>query len=181
MGNKAAFALFGMSGLLILFATYVSFLPDLIESKAEVNVKASKGDILTYLSRAEDWSEWLFHPDVKSSSSWRIMNAGKTSGEGSVLKWFSESIGDGGLEIKKIKDDLIVFERISDNGAFEDRGYLYLIPTDSSTTIKLIDSLSIKSNVIARYDAQDDSYIQHIDSINLEVLKRLKMNLEVQK
>ena len=109
------------------------------------------------------------------------MNAGKTSGEGSVLKWFSESIGDGGLEIKKIKDDLIVFERISDNGAFEDRGYLYLIPTDSSTTIKLIDSLSIKSNVIARYDAQDDSYIQHIDSINLEVLKRLKMNLEVQK
>lgn len=181
MENKAAIALFGMSGLLILFAAYVSFLPDILESKAEVKVKASKTDVVRYLTRARDWETWLFKPEIKESSSWRTMASGKDTGEGSVLKWFSESIGDGGLEIKKIDTNQIVFERISDNGGFEDRCYLDLISDGDYVVIKMIDSLSIKSNFIARYEAQDDSYIKMIDSSNVEVLRRLKSNLETKK
>ncbi len=181
MGNKAAFALFGMSGLIVLFAAYVSFLPDILESKAEVKVNASKTDVVAYLTRAKDWETWLFKPKIRESSSWRTMTSGKESGEGSVLKWFSESIGDGGLEIKKINTNQIVFDRISDNGAFEDRCYLNLISDGDYVVIKMIDSLSIKSNFIARYKAQDYSYLKTIDSSNVEVLRRLKSNLEAEK
>ena len=50
MGNKAAIALFGMSGLLLLFATYISLLPDVIESRAEIKINYSKDKLIDYLS-----------------------------------------------------------------------------------------------------------------------------------
>ena len=64
MGNKAAIALFGMSGVLVLFAAYASMLPDVLESKAEVEIKASKTEVYNYLSSAGDWDEWLFDDEV---------------------------------------------------------------------------------------------------------------------
>ena len=60
MGNKAAIALFGMSGILILFATYTSLLPDVVESKAQIEINSSKSQLIHYLSSAKDWDEWLF-------------------------------------------------------------------------------------------------------------------------
>ena len=57
MGNKAAIALFGMSGILILFATYTSLLPDVIESKAQIEISSPKPKLIQYLSKAKDW-EW---------------------------------------------------------------------------------------------------------------------------
>ena len=181
MGNKAAFALFGMSGLLVLFAAYASFLPDVLESKAEIKINASKAEVVAYLDRAGDWDEWLFTTQIRKSSSWRTLTSGKAFGEGSVLKWFSETIGDGGLEIKKLDSTQIIFERISDNGAFQDRCYLNLVADGDDVVIRMIDSLSIKSNFIARFEAQDSSYLGIIDSSNVEMLKRLKLNLEVKK
>ena len=64
MGNKAAVALFGMSGLLLLFSTYISLLPDVIESRAEIEINYPKEELINYLSKACDWEEWLFQEQV---------------------------------------------------------------------------------------------------------------------
>lgn len=181
MGNKAVIALFGMSGILVLFAAYASMLPDILESKAQVEIKASGNEVVSYLTKAGDWEEWLFTEEVKSKGEWRTMMSGKASGEGSVLKWFSKIVGDGGLEVKKLDPSQIVFERVSDNGSFEDRCYLNIEPSNEGVVIKMIDSLSIKSNFAARYEAQDDSYIKTIDSSNVKVLERLKLKIEASK
>ncbi len=178
MGNKAAVALFGMSGLLLLFSTYISLLPDVIESKAEIDINYPKEELINYLSKASDWEEWLFQEEVKNSESWRTMKAGNTTGEGSVLKWFSEGIGDGALEIKKIDSAQIVFERVSDNGSFEDRCYLNFRSNSDGLVIKMVDSLDLSANFFARYEAQEESYVQDINSSNFKVLKRLKFVLE---
>tara|TARA_Y100000589_G_scaffold243017_1_gene230617 strand:- start:5668 stop:6210 length:543 start_codon:yes stop_codon:yes gene_type:complete len=178
MGNKAAIALFGMSGILILFATYTSLLPDIIESKAQIEINSSKSELIDYLSKAKDWEEWLFTEDIKKTEGWSTMTSGKSFGEGSVLKWFSESIGDGALEIKKIDSTQIIFERISDNNSFRDRCYLFLEDLENGTLLRMVDSLDIATNFFARYEAQDESYIQDIDLSNLEVLRRLKTILE---
>ncbi len=181
MGNKAAIALFGMSGILVLFAAYASILPDVLESKAQVEINASNHEVVSYLTKASDWEEWMFTENIKGKGEWRTMNSGKVSGEGSVLKWFSEIIGDGGLEIKKIDTNQIVFERVSDNGSFEDRCYLNIKSVKKGVVIKMIDSLSVKSNFIARYEAQDDSYIKMLDSSNFKLLERLKSKIEAKK
>ncbi len=178
MGNKAAIALFGMSGILILFATYTSLLPDVIESRAKIEISSPKPKLIQYLSKAKDWEEWLFTDNIKKSEGWKTMTAGKSFGEGSVLKWFSEGIGDGALEIKKIDSAQIVFERISDNNSFRDRCYLFLENSKNGTLLKMVDSLDLSTNFFARYEAQDQSYIEDIDSSNLEVLRRLKSILE---
>ena len=178
MGNKAAFALFGMSGLLLLFSTYISLLPDVIESTVEIEINYPKEDFINYLSDASNWEEWLFQEKVKYSEDWRTMKSGNTTGEGSVLKWFSEDIGDGALEIKKIDSDKIVFERVSDDGSFTDRCYLNLQSNSDGLVIKMIDSLDLSANFFARYEAQKEFYAQDIDSSNFKVLKRLKFLLE---
>ena len=176
--NKAAIALFGMSGILILFATYTSLLPDIIESRVEIEVNTTKFELISYLSKAKDWEEWMFTEEVKNSENWKTQSAGKSEGEGSVLKWFSETIGDGGLEIKKIDSSLVKFERISDNNSFRDRCYFFLSTTKEGILLKMLDSLDLSTNFFARYEAQDDSYVKKINSSNLEVLKRLKYILE---
>jgi len=176
--NKAAIALFGMSGILILFATYTSLLPDIIESRVEIEVNTTKFELISYLSKAKDWEEWMFTEEVKNSENWKTQSAGKSEGEGSVLKWFSETIGDGGLEIKKIDSSLVKFERISDNNSFRDRCYFFLSNTKEGILLKMLDSLDLSTNFFARYEAQDDSYVKKINSSNLEVLKRLKYILE---
>ena len=181
MGNKAAIALFGMSGILVLFAAYASFLPDVLESKAQVEINTTRTEIVNHLNKAGDWEEWLFENEVKDKGEWRTVTSGKSSGEGSVLKWFSKIIGDGGLEIKKLDSTQIVFERISDNGSFEDRCYLNLESTENGVLIKMVDSLGIKSNFIARYEAQDEDYIKVIDSNNKKLLERLKAQIETGK
>ncbi len=181
MGNKAAIALFGMSGLLVLFATYASLLPDVLESKAQVEIRTDKESAIQYLSSASDWDDWLFPESVKKMDDWKTLSAGKASGEGSVIKWFSEAMGDGGLEIKSIDDNKIVFERISDNNAFRDRGYLSFQETESGLLISMLDSLDISTNFIARYEAQNEAYMKMIDSSNLEVLTRLKLILEAKR
>lgn len=181
MGNKAVIALFGMSGLLVLFATYASLLPDVLESKAQIEINASKTEVVQYLSKAADWDEWLFSEEVKNQEKWRTLTAGKSSGEGSVLKWFSETLGDGGLEIKKLDSTLIIFERISDNNSFRDRCYLNIENKGNGVVIKMIDSLDVSTNFVARYEAQDDSYLSNIDSSNVTVLRRLKDKLEASK
>lgn len=178
MGNKAVIALFGMSGLLILFATYASLLPDVLESKSQMEIKTDKTSLINYLSNASDWDEWLFPESVKNMDDWKTLSAGKTNGEGSVIKWFSEAMGDGGLEIKSIDSTKIVFERISDNNAFRDRGYLKFQETGNGVLVSLLDSLDISTNFIARYEAQDETYLSIIDSSNAEVLKRLKLIIE---
>jgi len=180
MGNKAVIALFGMSGLLILFATYASLLPDVLESRAEVEIAKSKVEIKSFLNTASDWEEWLFEESLRNSEDWKVIPAGKASGEGSVLKWLSERIGDGGLEIKKLDTNQIIFERISDNNSFRDRCYLNLESTRNGTKIIMIDSLDVSTNFIARYDAQDEQYLKMIDSSNVEVLKRLKSKIEAE-
>ena len=181
MGNKAAFALFGMSGFLLLFATYVSLLPDLIESRAQVEIDYPKQNLTNYLSRVGDWEEWLFTEKIKNTEGWRTVKAGEAFGEGGVLKWFSESIGDGALEIKKIDSLKIIFERISDDNSFSDRCYLFLEETENGTKIKMIDSLDLSANFFARYEAQDESYIKEINSSNFAVLERLKSIVESKK
>lgn len=178
MGNKAAIALFGMSGLLLLFSTYISLLPDVIESRAEIEINCKKDELISYLSRATDWEEWLFQEQVKNAEGWKTISAGRSLGEGSVLKWFSESIGDGALEIKKIDSAQIVFERVSDNGSFQDRCYLNFQNNSDGLVIKMIDSLDLSANFFARYEAQEESYIQDINSNNFKVLKRLKFAVE---
>jgi len=179
MGNKAAIALFGMSGLLLLFSTYISLLPDLIESRAEIEINSSKSELINYLSKISDWEHWLFKEEVKKSEGWRTMTTGKSVGEGSVLKWFSDDIGDGALEVKKIDSSQIIFERVSDNGSFQDRCYLSIQSNyTNGSIIKMIDSLDISANFFARYEAQKESYVQDINSSNLKVLRRLKSVVE---
>ena len=178
MGNKAAVALFGMSGLLLLFSTYISLLPDVIESRAEIEINYPKEELINYLSKASDWEEWLFQEQVKKEEGWRTMKSGNSFGEGSVLKWFSEGIGDGALEIKKIDSAQIVFERVSDNGSFEDRCYLNFHSNSDGLIIKMVDSLDLSANFFARYEAQEESYVQDINSSNFKVLKRLKFVFE---
>ena len=178
MGNKAAIALFGMSGLLVLFATYASLLPDVLKSEAQVEVKIDKERAIKYLSSASDWDDWLFPHSVKEMDDWKTLSAGKSFGEGSVIKWFSEAMGDGGLEIKSIDSSQIIFERISDNNAFRDRGYINFEKTVNGVLIYMIDSLDISTNFIARFEAQNEDYIEMINSSNVEVLTRLKLILE---
>tara|TARA_Y100000766_G_C18902264_1_gene604001 strand:+ start:107 stop:652 length:546 start_codon:yes stop_codon:yes gene_type:complete len=179
MGNKAAIALFGMSGLLLLFSTYISLLPDLIESRAEIEINYSRAELINYLSKVSDWENWLFTEEVKKSEDWRTITTGKSVGEGSVLKWFSDDIGDGALEIKKIDSTQIVFERVSDNGSFQDRCYLNIQSNSTNgSIIKMIDSLDISANFFARYEAQKESYIQDINSSNFKVLRRFKAVVE---
>ena len=149
MGNKAAFALFGMSGLLLLFSTYISLLPDVIESRAEIKINYPKEELINYLSNASAWEEWLFQEQVKNAEGWKTISAGRSLGEGSVLKWFSESIGDGALEIKKIDSAQIVFERVSDNGSFQDRCYLNFKSNSDGLVVKMIDSLDLSANFFA--------------------------------
>ena len=134
--------------------------------------------MINYLSKAGDWEEWLFTDNIKKTKDWNTKTTGKSFGEGSVLKWYSEVIGDGGLEIKKIDSTQIVFERISDNNSFRDRCYLFVQDSQNGTLLKMIDSLDIATNFFARYEAQDESYIRGIDSSNLIVLKRLKYIFE---
>jgi hypothetical protein len=42
----------------------------------------------------------------------------------------------------------------------------------------MVDSLDLSANFFARYEAQEESYIQDINSSNFKVLKRLKSVLE---
>ena len=44
--------------------------------------------------------------------------------------------------------------------------------------LKMVDSLDLSTNFFARYEAQDESYIDDINSSNYEVLRRLKSRLE---
>ena len=180
MGNKSVIAMFGMSGLLVLFAGYASILPDVLESNAQVEISISKNDLKRYLSSAENFKDWMFSDGVKRDE-WRILLSGKKTGKGSVLKWFSESIGDGALEVKTVSDSHIVFERISDNNSFRDRGYLFFDLIDSNRVkLRFIDSLDVSTNFAARYEAQDEDYIEKIDASNLIVLKRLKQKIETE-
>lgn len=176
MGNKAAIALFTVSGVLVLFSVYASLLPDVLASKTSIEIQASNQDVARYLGKAKNWEEWLFSAETKKDG-WRILTSGKDSAEGSVLKWFSELEGDGGLEIKRLSFDTIVFERISDNNAFRDRGYLFLETTDSVTQITFLDSLDISTNFVARYNAQDTTYLEKINMENQSALRRLKYKL----
>lgn len=168
--------MFSLSGILILFATYASLLPDVLESKTRVDVSCSKQDALNYLSVSENWEEWIFQEN--KDETFRTLLSGATSGEGSVLKWFSDVIGDGALELKKINDSLIVFERITDNNAFRDRGFLKFSESYSGLSIEFVDSLDVSTNFMARYSAQEDDYIEKINRVNQETLNKLKEKLE---
>lgn len=181
MGNKAGIALLGMSGLLILFATYASLLPDVLASKTTIKVTVPPSEVVRHLSTAGDWEDWMFSHQVKSVGEWRTLVSGKNSGEGSVLKWFSKVLGDGGLEIKTISNNKVVFERISDGNAFRDRGYFFIDSIAEGTDITFLDSLDVSTNFMARYEAQDSSYIEKINASNLEMLQRLKKQLEQKK
>lgn len=177
MGNKSSVAMFIMSGVLILFATYASLLPDIIECKSSVEINVKKEEVIDYLSVSENWKDWLFE-EGNQDDSFRILTAGPAQGVGSVLKWFSDEIGDGALEIKKISDELIVFERITDSNAFRDRGYIKIKEIESGIKLEWIDSLDVSTSFMARYAAQDESYHVRIDSVNLTSLNQLKTKLE---
>lgn len=177
MGNKAAIALFAVSGVLILFSVYASLLPAVLESRTSIQVNAPKDKIINYLGKASRWEEWLFSDQTKAKE-WRVMTTGKDSAVGSVLKWFSKTEGDGALEIKRMHPSELMFERITDNNAFQDRGYLKFTSTSYGTKIEFLDSLDISTNFIARYNAQDSLYSSKIDMENQRALIRLKYKLE---
>jgi hypothetical protein len=177
MQNRSAIAMFTMSGILLLFATFASLLPDVLESKSSVLISTSKSSITDYLSTAKNWEGWMFDQSEKDDS-WRTLTSGEEQGEGSVLKWFSKIIGDGALEVKSIKNDLIVFERITDNNAYRDRGYLTITEVENGVRLDWIDSLDISTSFMARYYAQDERYINKIDSVNNVMLQSLKLELE---
>lgn len=178
MGNKSSVAMFTLSGILILFATYASLLPDVIECKSSVVVNTDKTSAIDYLSNSENWKYWLFEENTNDDS-WRVLTSGPKKGVGSVLKWLSDEIGDGGLEIKKITKNQIVFERITDNNAFRDRGYINFSDSDEGgVKIEWIDSLDVSTSFMARYAAQEETYVHRIDSVNLVSLNQLKSKLE---
>jgi hypothetical protein len=177
MQNRSAIAMFTMSGILLLFATFASLLPDVLESKSSVVIRSDKTAVVDFLSTAKNWEVWMFNQSEKDDS-WRILTAGEDKGEGSVLKWFSNIIGDGALEIKKVENDLIVFERITDNNAYRDRGYIAITEVEQGVKVDWIDSLDISTSFMARYNAQDERYINKIDSVNNVMLLNLKQVLE---
>lgn len=177
MQNRSTIAMFIMSGILLLFATFASLLPDVLASNSSVVIKANKTEVIDYLSTANNWASWMFNKSEKDDS-WRTLTSGEDKGEGSVLKWFSEIIGDGGLEIKRISENEIVFERITDNNAYRDRGYLTITEVPEGVKVNWLDSLDISTSFMARYHAQDEKYINKIDSVNNEMLLQLKLELE---
>lgn len=177
MGNKSSVAMFTLSGILILFAAYASLLPDVIECKSSIVVKTNKASAIDYLSTSENWKHWLFEENTNDKS-WRILTSGPEKGVGSVLKWLSDEIGDGGLELKKITDSQIIFERITDNNAFRDRGYINFSELEDGIKIEWIDSLDVSTSFMARYAAQEETYVDRIDSVNLVSLNQLKTKLE---
>ena len=150
--------MFTMSGVLLLFATFASLLPDVIESKSSVLILENKSTVTKYL--------------------WRVLTSGEEEGVGSVLKWFSDLIGDGALEVKKVKDNIVVFERITDNNEYSGRGYIKITELENGVKIDWIDSLDISRSFMARYHAQDVKYIKKIDSVNNVMLQNLKLQLE---
>lgn len=177
MQNRSAMAMFIISGFLLLFATYASLLPDVLESNSSVVVATSKSKVVEYLSTAKNWENWIFK-DTNKDNSWRVLTSGVEKGEGSVLKWFSELIGDGALEVKKVENDIIIFERISDNNLYRDRGYIRINEFEGGVKLDWTDSLDVSTNFMARYYAQDERYIKKIDSINNTILLNLKSQLE---
>ena len=177
MQNRSAIAMFTMSGVLLLFATFASLLPDVIESKSSVLISENKSTVTKYLSTAKNWESWMFS-DADKDSSWRVITSGEEEGVGSVLKWFSDLIGDGALEVKKVEDNIVVFERITDNNAYSDRGYIRITELENGVKLDWIDSLDISRSFMARYHAQDAKYIEKIDSVNNVMLQNLKLQLE---
>ncbi len=177
MQNRSAIAMFTMSGILLLFATYASLLPDVLESKSSVVISTNKATVTEYLSTAKNWEGWMFEKADKDDS-WRTLTSGEETGEGSVLKWFSKIIGDGGLEVKTIKDGVIVFERIQDSNAYRDRGYLTITEVENGVKVDWLDSIDISTTFPARFRAQDESYIEKFDSVNNVMLLNLKLQLE---
>lgn len=169
--------MFTMSGILLLFATFASLLPDVLESNSSVVISVNKSTAIEYLSTANNWGVWMFEKSDKDES-WRTLTSGEEKGVGSVVKWFSDVIGDGGLEIKKITKDQIVFERITDNNAYRDRGYLTFTDKQGGVEVEWLDSLDISTSFMARFHAQDEEYINKIDSVNNEMLLKLKFELE---
>ena len=177
MQNRSTFAMFTMSGILLLFATFASLLPDVLESNSSVIINVKKEKVIDYLSAANNWGVWMFDRSDKDDS-WRTLTSGEIKGVGSTVKWFSSVIGDGGLEIKKISDEIIIFERITDNNAYRDRGYLTFKEIAEGIEVKWLDSLDISTSFMARFHAQDENYINKIDSVNTEMLLNLKFELE---
>lgn len=177
MQNRSAIAMFTMSGVLLLFATFASLLPDVIESNSSVLISENKSTVTKYLSTAKNWESWMFS-DADKDSSWRVITSGKEEGVGSVLKWFSDLIGDGALEVKKVENNIVVFERITDNNAYSDRGYIRITELENGVKLNWIDSLDISRSFMARYHAQDVKYLEKIDSVNNVMLQNLKFQLE---
>jgi len=173
MHKKSVIVLVIGSIIIGLIAIYISFLPKLIPITVSQKSSVSISNIKFYLDTPTNWINWMVQPQNKIE---KVQNVKNQTGTGAVGKWWSESLGDGAIEILTISDTSINYQLISDNNNFRERGKITFNHfNNDSLTISWFDTLDISTSLPARW--QSESIKEHIRYGNSIMLKQLISNL----
>lgn len=170
MKQKAPIFIVVVSLVIGAFMLLVATLPKTVNIQSEINSKNSKEEILSYLSTSENWKDWLFYiPKTEI----RYIQNGPLQGKGAGFKWFHENEGDGVIEIVDVKADRVVYQLVTDNGQYRDKGSFFLKESDGKTTIVWQDTLDVSTNLYARWAANSESFGVRLGNKNLGTLKKI--------
>lgn len=149
---------------------FVSMLPNTVELESKYHFNHSQEQVVSYLSTSENWKNWLFY--VPKNELEYIQN-GPEKGDGSGFKWFNTQEGDGVLEIKKVLENSIAYELVTDDGNFRERGVFLIDGNDTNTVVIWQDTLDVSTNLFARWAADNEGFSDRINKKNLSTLHKI--------
>jgi len=148
----------------------VSLLPNTVELESKHNFSNSKKEIIGYLSTSENWKDWLF---LVPKSEVKYIQNGPQQGEGAGFKWFNTREGDGVIEIKRVRENSITYELVTDNGQFRERGSFVLNENNKGVVVVWQDTLDVSTNIFARWAANSEGFAKRINEKNLSTLVKI--------
>ena len=170
MKQKGPIFIVSVSLAIGAFMLFVATLPKTVNVQTEMNSENSKEEILSYLSTSENWKDWLFYIP---KSELRYIQNGPLRGKGAGFKWFHENEGDGVIEIVDVLEDRVVYQLVTDNGQYRDKGSFVVKDNEGKTAIVWEDTLDVSTNLYARWSARNESFGFRLGLKNFSTLVKI--------
>lgn len=169
MKGKSAILFFGVISLLILVFVFGSTFSD---KKVQIDLAEQfRNDIVRdSLNSPYFWNKWVWNYDDPTA---KIEYLKVDSGEGAGVVRKSRMTGKSGFKILSSNDDSLVYELVTDDQRFVERGVFYFYGESDGIKVKWINEIDFTRNVLARYKSYWTDYKSVFEKYQLDQLKSL--------
>lgn len=169
MKGKTAIVVFGVLSVIILVFVLGSTFS---EKKVDVFVSKEYRDvrIVDSLNSPHFWNRWVWNYEDKSAKI-EYLDIKKGKGAGVVRK--SSLTGKSGFKIMESSSDSLVYELVTDDQRFVERGTMYFKYSEDKLYVKWYNEIDFTRNVLARYKSYWSDYKTTFEKYQLNQLEVL--------